>query len=471
MNPNNVYIRKVLNVVVANLVNFVCSVLITLILPNLVSVKDYGEWQYFLLLFTYVEVCQFGFANGVYLRYGGCSFEEMDLGLLKKQFMIVFSFILTGVVAILFYTHQVFSISIFGFIVCIPIMTWRFFADYLLQASGHTDEYASILLYDKLLFSLFLLFHHLYFDAFDVNDIIDSFVYSKILISIYSCVYLKDFLQAGMWQISLWTALKELMNNISVGSKLLFATVCSLLIVGSIRFVIVDFFDKSTYGKVAIVLSVCSFIMVFVNAVSIVMFPSLRNLLNRGVSIRKYYQASYVLFNILMLILLLSAYPLLFIFKYWLTQYSESGIFIFILLPVVLFDSNWSIFSVTLLKVYRKESFILKITIISLLISLLLITFLLNLQDTLQVEYFISLIPLVLLIRFIYAEQYVNKLLSVNMRQINVFIVLSVSLFVILNNYLNLLMAGSLYITYLFFACYVHRKEIFNSYRILRNIK
>lgn len=64
MNLNSVYIRQVLNVVIANLVNFVCSVLITLILPKLISIKDYGEWQYFLLLFTYVEVCQFGFANG-----------------------------------------------------------------------------------------------------------------------------------------------------------------------------------------------------------------------------------------------------------------------------------------------------------------------------------------------------------------------------------------------------------------------
>ena len=183
MNLNSVYIRQVLNVVIANLVNFVCSVLITLILPKLISIKDYGEWQYFLLLFTYVEVCQFGFANGVYLRYGGCSFEEMDLGLLKKQFMIVFLFILTGVGVILFYTHQVLSISILGFVLCIPIMTWRFFVDYLLQASGHTDEYAKILLFDKLLFSLFLLFHYLYFDVFHVNDIINSFIYSKILIS------------------------------------------------------------------------------------------------------------------------------------------------------------------------------------------------------------------------------------------------------------------------------------------------
>lgn len=459
MNLNSVYIRQVLNVVIANLVNFVCSVLITLILPKLISIKDYGEWQYFLLLFTYVEVCQFGFANGVYLRYGGCSFEEMDLGLLKKQFMIVFLFILTGVGVILFYTHQVLSISILGFVLCIPIMTWRFFVDYLLQASGHTDEYAKILLCDKLLFSLFLLFHYLYFDVFHVNDIINSFIYSKILISIYCCIYLKEFLQAGIRKISVWAALQELMNNISVGSKLLFATVCSLLIVGSIRFVIVDIFDKSIYGKVAIVLSVCSFIMVFVNAVSIVMFPSLRNLLNRGVSIRKYYQAAYVLFNLLMLFLLLSAYPLLFIFKYWLIQYSESGVFIFILLPVILFDSNWSIFSVTLLKVYRKESLILKITIVSLLFSLFFITFLINFQDILLVEYFISLIPLVLLIRFIYAEQYVDKLLTVNTRQINIFVVLTVFLFIILNNYLNLLMAGSLYVTYLFFVCYRYRKK------------
>ena len=53
-----------------------------------------------------------------------------------------------------------------------------------------------------------------------------------------------------MRKISVWTALQELINNISVGSKLLFATVCSLLIVGSIRFVIVDIFDIVTFvGK------------------------------------------------------------------------------------------------------------------------------------------------------------------------------------------------------------------------------
>lgn len=468
MKTNNIYIKKIFNVLAANLVNFCCSVIITLILPKIISISDYGEWQYFLLIFTYIEICQFGFANGVYLRFGGLKLEELNLGLLKKQISFIIVTLVIFSCALLYFQKPV-SLSSIGFIICIPIMAWRFFVDYLLQSTGRTDEYSKIIIYDKSIFILLMIISYFMGNNFGIKNIIDSFIIGKLIISIYSMLYIKKLLFADMALVSFKECIHELWLNIRVGSKLLFATVSSLLIVGVIRFSIVDNLGKTDYGKVAIVLSVCSFAMLLINAASIVLFPSLRNLLNQGVNINKYYESAYLLFNILALCMLLCAYPLAALFKYWLTQYYESIKFIFILLPVIIFDSNWAIWGSTILKVYRKENDIFKITNVSLICSILFSTLLTQLIDDVTLEYFVWLIPLVLSIRFIYTEKYINKIIGVNLQKYNIYILWSIVLFITLNNIFSIISSCIIYIGYLVIGVYLYKAEIIKSYRVLRD--
>ena len=133
------------------------------------------------------------------------------------------------------------------------------------------------------------------------------------------------------------------------------ATFCSIFIVGIVRFFIVNGLGNVYYGRIAIVLSICSFAMIFINAISVVLFPNLRKQINNGYkNFTNHYTAFYKLFNSFLIVLLASVYPLELLFNFWLPKYETSTIFLFILMPVIIFDSNWALFGSTIFKVFRK---------------------------------------------------------------------------------------------------------------------
>ena len=50
----------------AQAVSLLTSVIVSFILPKYISIADFGYWQYFLLLASYVGVLHFGFGDGLY---------------------------------------------------------------------------------------------------------------------------------------------------------------------------------------------------------------------------------------------------------------------------------------------------------------------------------------------------------------------------------------------------------------------
>lgn len=72
------------------------------------------------------------------------------------------------------------------------------------------------------------------------------------------------------------SGLSEAGKNINVGFKLMIANIASLLIVGIVRMTIENKWGVATFGKVSLTMSVSNLLMVFISAVSIILFPTLR---------------------------------------------------------------------------------------------------------------------------------------------------------------------------------------------------
>lgn len=471
---SNAYIKKVWNVFAANLFNFVGSVIITLALPKILSVSEYGEWQYFLLIFTYIELCQFGFSQGVYLRFGGEFLVNLNLKLLKYQISFLCLFLSAIAAIALCLVYRDISISWVFFLMCMPIMAWRYFADYLLQATGKTDEYSRVLITDKSLFVLLIILSFIMTQKYHMTyasiNVLQSFIIAKVLSAFYSGYWLKELILARGKKLRVCAIAKEIVINTRVGYKLLMSTLCSLLIVGVVRFVIVESLGKVAYGRVAIVLSICGFVMVLVNAVSVVIFPSLRRLLKTTtVDIGKYYTAAYKLFNCWLLILLMGAYPIEVLIKYWLPKYSSSIKYLFVLLPVIVFDSNWAIFGSSLLKVFRKEILIFKVTSISMVVSIALSMLVSKISNNL-LTYSLLIIG-VLVIRFIFMEYYVNRIFSVHLKNFNIMLLIMVVLFISFNIFLPHLIASALFSICLALIIKWHFYELRTALFTLRSIK
>ena len=82
MNLKNKFWNNIIFAFLAQGISLFLSVLMSLIVPKFLTVRDFGYWQLFIFYFGYVGFFHFGLNDGVYLKYGGKSYDEMDKPLL-----------------------------------------------------------------------------------------------------------------------------------------------------------------------------------------------------------------------------------------------------------------------------------------------------------------------------------------------------------------------------------------------------
>ena len=186
------------------------------------------------------------------MRFGGCNVLNLSLKLLRNQILILFFVELLIIAIILKYNlHIEHIIKIFLFI--IPIMLWKYFYDYFFQAIGKTNEYAKVLMFDKMLFVLFLFisFWGAYFYNIEYSSItvIYSFLTAKILSIIYASKIFSLLMSYTNSANSTYNIFKEFIININIGYKLMLATFCSIFIIGIVRFFIVNSLGNVYYGE------------------------------------------------------------------------------------------------------------------------------------------------------------------------------------------------------------------------------
>ena len=70
----------------SNLVVLAVSSLIVLIIPKYIGIIEYGYWQIYVFYSSYVGFLHFGWSDGIYLRYGGAKYSELNKKLFFSQF-------------------------------------------------------------------------------------------------------------------------------------------------------------------------------------------------------------------------------------------------------------------------------------------------------------------------------------------------------------------------------------------------
>ena len=74
--------------ILSNLGNALVSMLVVFIIPKIISPHDYGMFQIFLFYFSYAGLIQFGWLDGIYLRYGGAYYSNLDKSMVRGQFQL-----------------------------------------------------------------------------------------------------------------------------------------------------------------------------------------------------------------------------------------------------------------------------------------------------------------------------------------------------------------------------------------------
>jgi O-antigen/teichoic acid export membrane protein len=325
-----------------------------LIIPKVLGIEQFGYWSIYLFYAGYTGVLQFGLVDGIYLRYGSYEYQDLPKELFRSVFLTLLSFqiiiTLFLYIMILIIEKDIDKLYIYLFAATnIPLGVYGIFV-MVTQVTNRFKEYSIITGLSKILLCIFAFI--LYYLGF-LNDktLILSDLLVKLLLLFISIYFCKDLVVGYRMPIS--EGLTESVKNVSVGINLMLANFLAMLLVGIGRYIIEKFESVAIFGIYSFAINTTSLVMIFVSSISLVLYPILTRL-NKE-SLPKYYDIINTLLIIIILILMLSYYPLEWVIKSYLIEYIPVLDYLYLLFPIVVFQGKMQLLVNNYYKVLREE--------------------------------------------------------------------------------------------------------------------
>lgn len=460
-NKTKKFIKNLSYTLTSNLFSIFVSTVFVFILPKVLTIEEYGYWQLFIFYSSFMPFLQFGWSDGLYLRYGGSDYKKLDKELFYSQFvMLLFSqiFITITIVFLSFFlVKDVDKNAIFYLLsVYLLLVNTRYFFVYVLQATNRFKEYSKVLLTDRIIYmfliSMLLIFGFTNYKLIIIGDLIGK-VFS-LLYAVYCC---RSIVFQSIFKFKI--NFNEMIKSISAGFKLTLSNTASMLIVGVNRFAIERNWDVSTFGKVSLTLSISNFMMVFINAVGMILFPILRR--TELSELPKIYIVMRTFLMTILLGFLIVYYPLKVVLATWLPAYSDSIIYMTLVFPMCLYEGKMALLVNTYLKTLRKEKLMLGINFVSLAISSLITYVVIFLVGNLDLA--ILSIVISLAIRSVIAETLLSRILKITVLKDLLLEISMTSIFIAVGWYLDFWNAIFIYLMAYGIYLIIKRKDIINT--------
>lgn len=462
----NKIIRNFSYTLTSNLTSLLVTALITLLIPRQLGIESYSYFQLYIFYTSYIGFFHFGWADGLLLRHAGAYYEDLNKPTFSGQFwmysllelILGIGISLAGIVLV----HpeargMVVTLTGTAVILTLP----KTLILYILQATNRIKEYAALIISEKILSSGIVIFA-LLIDAngyvpFIIGDLLGKAV--ALFLGIYYC---KDMISTKVCSLRL--TITEMIANVSVGIKLMIANIASSLIIGFVRIAIERKWDITTFGKVSLTISISNLLMIFIRAISVVMFPLLRRA--KQEHLPHLYQYLRTGLMVPLLGFLLIYYPIQYILSLWLPQYADSLYYMALLFPMCVFESKMSMLVETYLKTLRMEKWLMKINLLTFALSVIVTFF--SVFQLANLDLAVCTIPLLLAFRCVCAEIILSTKMNINVR-LDIFLELLLTAIFMAGNWvlghkLGALIYISSYLVYLF----VKRIAISETYNYMK---
>ena len=459
----NIKVKKFLSnfsiTLFANFLSMAVSSIVILIIPTIIGITDYGYWQLYIFYCSYTSYFSFGLTDGVYLRNGGKKFSELNFDQIRPQYwlLLIINIILTTVITIFFiFTNTDCNKILIGFFACLSaiIIIPRSLLTMTMLSVNRIKENAMVLVADR---GVYLLLVILFF-IFKINDfyfLILSDLLAQLLSSILAVFLCKD-LVIGKFNFNIDSVLSEAKINATIGIKIVIAGLASMLIVGIIRLGIESQWGVETSAKVSLTISVCNLFLIFIKAISVVIFPVLCNC-NLNI-LKKIYSISSDSLGIILLGSFILYYPGKIILSFWLPQYAESLAYMAMLFPISLYESKTQLLLNTYFKALRKENLLLMINVMSVLLSLIVTILTINILNSVDLAIFA--IVFLLAFRCYLSEFMLLKIVKINGNKDIIYELIMSVLFILLNWYIGGISGVIIYIFIYFVYLFLKRDKL-----------
>lgn len=469
MNEKAKILLKNLNYTVsANFLVLGISVVLNLVVPKFIGVKEYSFWQLYVFYSSYVGFFHFGWLDGIYLKIGGAEYEDLDKRNLGTQFwyLAIFQTFLAILVALssLFLTFS-FDRKIILIITALNLVltNCKYFVLYIMQSTNRIKEYAQASRGDRYFYIVGVIIY-IFLQGKSFIPLIILDVISKLIVLIWGLYRIKDMLFVKF--MSFKETLYEIVDNIKVGMNLMISNIASMLILGISRIMVERQWSIETFGKLSFTLSISNMFMTFINAVGIVLFPLLRRTKKENLSVL-YISLRAILVPVTYGFLLFYI-PMKIVLNVWLPDYAQSLEFMGILFPIVIYEGRMALLVSTYLKVIRKEKLILVANILTLIISSFLSFIAVFIVKNIHLSVFMIIFSLAF--RCIVSEKLLLSVMSINLNWLIIIESFLSSVFIIANTFCSQWTSFFVYLICFILFIFFNKNRISDGVRVLKKL-
>jgi len=458
-------IKNIILVTISNVFTVLAGVLVGFIIPKVLGVLDYGYYKTFTLYISYIGFFSLGIVDGIVLLYGNKDYDELSETKFRSYFLwyliansfftliiILFSIIfLEGDYKIIFilYAIDIIASNVTGYFQQISQITQRF------------KEYSLRNLIKSVLTSISVLFIFL---VYKLNWFsLDYKVYVYVTLGIN---YILTFWYVFSYKKfvfghhdSLKATFKEVITLIIKGFPLLFANLCSTLILTMDKQFVNVLFDTITYAKYAFAYNILTLVTVATSAVSSVLYPKLMR--SDKKDLKRNYDNYVALIMIFVFFCINMYYPLCIFINYFLPDYSESLIILRIIFPGIAISACVTVIMHNYYKTIGQNFKFFYKSFITLMVS-----FIFNLCAYYIFESTIAISAssiLVLFLWYFYIEHYLKLTLNVKILKNIWYLIINTIIFYLISGISNYYLAfGIQLVAYFLLTIVFFKKKIVN---------
>ena len=426
--------KSLLHIFAANIIYLLINIFNSFLLPKFLSVDTYAIIKTYTLYVGYAGFLSLGYADGMYLKYGGKDINELDLVDLSTNyksytlFELIVCFICL-IIALMLNDFVLICFSIGGFFINII----GYYKN-LYQAVGEFKLYGKSLNYQTILLFFMSFILIFCFQSDNPKNYIIVQVLSALIVVIYLTLILnKNIHILGVGKVSL----KEIVKNISMGFTLMLGNFSSSIFTSLDRWFIKALMTNKFFAYYSFAVSLENIVDVFITPITI----SLYNSFCKNYSIQHILKIKKMtlLWGFL---IITAAFPVKFIIINFLPQYSNA---ISIILPLFAAQAFYAVIKgvhINLYKAEHKEKKYFKIMIFMMIVAVILNCVLYFFSK--QVESFAYATLITAIVWQIYCEIENSKLRFNNNEYVSI-ILLFISYFVA-GNITNAIMGLLLYL-------------------------
>ncbi len=355
--------------ITAQLISLIVSVVLNLVVPKFIDGYQYAYWQTYALYVGYVGILHFGLLDGLVLRYSKYDYEELDRERLRSQFLILllFTSFITVIISLISTLALGGTYKYIFILVAIGVVTKNFvtYGSYMFQITNRINKYAVMTICQRVAFGLItvvlLILKVNEFYWYCIADLMGDAAAIIIGLIFNRGLYFGKLLRAS-------EAFRELKENISSGLLLMLANWSAMLLVGGAKMIVQWHWDELLFGRVSFAFSISNLFLTFVSAISVVLFPSLKRIDEE--KLPEMYKSIRNVLSILLFGMMIFYFFGCWILGVWLPKYSDSLVYLGILLPIIIYSSKVNLLTNNYLKVYRKEKTMLAVNFISITVGM-----------------------------------------------------------------------------------------------------